>query len=206
MKQFLLICALFLTASTSSAQDQQKYILKAGAQQNIAPVFKLNDDTFRQAASKGIRLSLYNFETVPVAVEFYGARGYDSSVDYAYGTNLSYIFFSNAPHWLKAGVSGGRIKMGTYQRGEAVGSVREDEFHEMVKPFVEWNWNFSPYLSLFVQSGYRFLRSETETVTGIVDRYENGDPKTLRVTADQKLYGSGFEFGIGLDIKLHQLR
>ncbi|MEX0662800.1 MAG: hypothetical protein WD381_06625 [Balneolaceae bacterium] len=178
-------------------------MLKIGVQKNLAPSFKINDSTYQNADAQGVRLSMYNFEEIPVAVEFYFSKGYDSSIDFAYGTNLSYIFFSDTAHWLKLGFSGGRFKMGDFERGNTVGSIREDEFHENLMPFVEWDWRFSEYVNVFVQTGYRFLRSETETVTEIVDRYENGDPRQIRVSSDRRIYGSGFEFGLGLEIKLY---
>lgn len=198
---FFLISIFCFTAG--QLYGQNSYILKVGAQKNIVPSFKINNSTYQNADAQGVRLSLYNFEEIPVAVEFYFSKGFDSSIDFAYGTNLSYIFFSDLDHWLKLGFSGGRFKMGEFERGNIVGSIREDEFHENLMPFVEWDWQFSEYINVFVQTGYRFLRSETETVTEIVDRYENGEPRQIRVSSESKIYGSGFEFGLGLEINLY---
>jgi len=84
-----------------------------------------------------------------------------------------------------------------------VGAVLEDEFHESFKPFVEWQWDFSNYVSLFTQAGYRFLRTETKTVTEIRSRYENGSVKSYRVSHNTDFYGSGFELGAGVSLRLN---
>lgn len=76
-------------------------------------------------------------------------------------------------------------------------------FMKILKPFVEWNWIFSKHKSLFANTGYGFLRSNTGTVKEVNERYENGDPKRIRVSNDGDVYGSGIEFGIGFDIILH---
>jgi len=200
----LLFTCFILCIAVGQLYGQEAYILKIGAQKKISPNFKFNDETFEHTNAEGIHLALYNFEYVPVSVEFYFSKGYDSSIDFSYGTRLSYVFFSESCHWLKAGFSGGRFKMGDPERGREVGEIREDEFHENFKPFVEWNWNFSKYISLFANTGYRFLRSNTGTVKEVNERYENGDPKRIRVSNDGGVYGSGFEFGIGFDITLHR--
>ncbi|HET6528828.1 MAG TPA: hypothetical protein VFG39_08780, partial [Balneolaceae bacterium] len=64
-------------------------------------------------------------------------------------------------------------------------------------------WNFSRYVSLFAQAGYRFLRTETETVTKILSRYDNGLIRSYRTSTDRRFYGSGFELGIGLSLNLY---
>jgi len=84
-----------------------------------------------------------------------------------------------------------------------VEAVLEDEFHESFKSFIEWQWDFSEYISLFAQTGYRFLRTETKTVTEIRSRYENGSVKSYRVSYNTDFYGSGFELGIGFSLRLH---
>lgn len=202
-KRLFLSCVI-LCIAVSQLYGQHDYLLKLGAQQKISPSFKLNNDTFKNTGAEEVRLSLYNFERVPIGIEFYFSKGYNSSIDYSYGTRLSYVFFSESVHWLKIGLSGGRFKMGDFEKGKEVGEIREDEFHENFKPFIEWDWRFSKYVSLFTNAGYRFLRSNTGTVEEVNERYENGDPKSIRVSNDGGLYGSGFEFGIGFDITLHR--
>ena len=91
------------------------------------------------------------------------------------------------------------------ERGKEIGEIREDEFHENLKPFVEWNWRFSKHISLFANAGYRFLKSSTGTVKEVYERYENGDPKRISVSFDENIYGSGFEFGAGLDVTLFRV-
>src|SRR5699024_6915450 len=159
MRTLGLSLALILTPLVLSAQQQ--FLIKAGIQDEYMPAFRLNNDHFSNVSAMGIKLSVYNFKTVPVEIGFRYANGYHSSVAFSYGIALSYIFLKETKHLLKVGINGGKIKMAEYQYHIEVGQLIEDDYHEIIQPYIEWEWLFSNYISGYLQAGYRFLRSET---------------------------------------------
>lgn len=203
-----LVALSFIFFLCSSAVFAQQSLIKIHVQANYSPVLQLNNSNSNQAQSIGFKLSLYNFNDVPVEVGFRYSPGYRSSVAFSYGLTFAYIFLRDDDYLLKAGLNGGRIKMDEYKYEVKVGGIIEDEFHEIINPYVEWEWLFSDYASIFLKAGYRFLRSETIRVNEILNENKRGNRTvtSYKGFSDTRLYGSGFEFSIGLSIPITSSR
>lgn len=199
MKTFFL-CVILIISKTEVLAQQSKNFLNIGVQKKLLPSFKLNNDTFQQKDIYEYRLVMNILQTFPFSVEYYFSHGYNPSMDYAYGGSLSYIFFSKTNYWLKVGLRQGKLKMGSFKTGYEVGDIHEDDYHENSTPFIEFNFKFNKRFNISFTSGYRFLRSQTDTVVAVKERYDNGSPSLVTLSRNDKLYRSGFEIGIGIDL------
>ena len=200
--RFLISCAVFsLISFNLYAQEHKDFLVSF--QQKAATNFELYNQSQNGIAPWELEVSVYSNDTAPIEAGAYLSGGYSSSVAISYGLNLAYLYPIGSSQLLKAGLNVGRFKMDSFNDTVEVGAVLEDEFHESFKPFVEWQWDFSNYVSLFTQAGYRFLRTETKTVTEIRSRYENGSVKSYRVSHNTDFYGSGFELGAGVSLRLN---
>ncbi|NGP88293.1 hypothetical protein [Fodinibius halophilus] len=200
MRLLIISIALILVAPNLHAQEHKGSLLSF--QQKTTPNFELYGQHHTGLSPWELEASAYNSEISPIEAGAYLSSGYPSYIAISYGLNLAYLYPINSSQLLKAGINVGRFKMNSFDDTVEVGAVLEDEFHESFKPFVEWQWNFSKYISLFAQAGYRFLRTETETVKKILSRYENGLVKSYRVSHNTDFYGSGFELGVGVSLRL----
>lgn len=193
-----LLCTTALCFITGLTFAQQT--LKLSTQTNIAPTFQLNDETYN-AISNGLKLSVYDLDKAPIALGIYYTRGYDSSIAFSYGIMAAFIYEIHKRHWVKLGVSNGRLKMDQYKNEYKEGGIQEDDLHKTYFSYLEWEWLFTKHFSLFFKAGYRFLGSETTTLynktipdSGIPDYDEKNDTG---------FYGSGLEFGIGISLHIH---
>src|SRR5690625_2455129 len=104
-----LVCSILLYFATGVTYAQQT--LKLSTQTNIAPTFQLNNETHNKAISNGLKLNVYDLDMAPIELGLYYMRGYDSSIAFSYGVMAAFIFEVHKSHWLKLGVSNGRLKM-----------------------------------------------------------------------------------------------
>lgn len=166
--------------------------------------FQLNSVRQEQAQSQGISLSMYDYEQYPIGIDFILFRGFHSSVDFLFGMNIFRALINHDLLRLKAGVGFNRFVLNDYKREyEVVGGEIEDQFPDSFKPYLELEWPFTRLIVLRATTGYRFSNGDFETVTEIVDRYPNGKPSRVNVSNNFKWYGSGWEFGLGLHIKIY---
>ncbi len=166
--------------------------------------FQLNSVSQGYIQSQGISLSIYDYDQYPIGIDFILFRGFHSSVDFLYGFNIIRAFINNDRYRLKGGIGLNRFAVNDYKREyEVVGGKIEDQFPDSIKPYLELEWQFTPLISLRAATGYRLSNGNFGTVTEIVDRYPNGEPKRVNVSNDFRWYGSGWEFGIGIDIQLY---
>ncbi|MCW9707700.1 hypothetical protein [Fodinibius salsisoli] len=200
--RLLLSCAtLILFASNLYAQEHEGILVSF--QQKRAPNFELYNQSHSSITPWELEISAYGLEETPFELGAYLSDGYDSSITIAYGLNFAYLYPINDVQLLKAGLNAGRFKMKSFKDTVELGALLEDEYHESFKPFLEWQWDFTRYFSLFAQAGYRFIRTETGVVEKILSRYENGSIRSYRVDRDYDFYSSGFEFGAGISIRIH---
>lgn len=124
------------------------------------------------------------------------------------GGSLAYAFWNRNGHWLKAGVEAGQFALNDYRRGRReVGGLIEDRFPNYLQPYFEWEWGFASSVSFIIKSGYKISSSGNQRVTDVgyelypttgEQRYSSSDTEK-----QQRFYGSGFEWGIGLSITLN---
>lgn len=197
--RFFIISAVLFLFSTSALAQQQTFI-KIGTFTKYTPVFQLNKEHYTNSTSIGLKLSVYNLKELPLGISFHLAPGYHPSISFTYGIGFSYVFLAKKHYWLKAGLIADRIKMKQATYNLEPGEIIADEVHEAITPFVEWEWLFSDFASLYIQAGYRFIRSQTSRVTEIISR--NKYAIKYKTTDPIGLYSSGFEFTVGLNIPI----
>ncbi|HLR26164.1 MAG TPA: hypothetical protein VK112_09880 [Fodinibius sp.] len=202
--RLLISCAVVILFVSNLYAQKHEGIL-VSFQQKMAPSFELYNQSHKSLTPWEVEISAYDLGEMPLEFGAYLSGGYASFIEITYGLNLGYLYSINDTHLLKGGLNIGRFKMeeDTFKDTVELGAVLEDEYHESFKPFLEWQWDFTRYFSLFSQAGYRFFRTQTETVKKILSRYENGLVRSYRVDRDTDFYGSGFEFGAGISVRIH---
>lgn len=207
MRSILLTVFLLISFGSVHAQTVEEDMIpdaSLGIHLNGYHNFQLNSVSHKHAQSQGISLSIYDYDQYPVGIDLILFRGFDSSVDFLFGINIFRAFINNDLFRLKAGVGLNRFAVNNYKREyEVVGGEIEDQFPDSFKPYLELEWPFTRLIALRTTTGYRFSNGDFGTVTEIVDRYPNGKPSRVNVSNNFKWYGSGWEFGLGLHIKIY---
>lgn len=199
MTRFITLLVLFCLAPLLMYAQQQT-VYKVSVQTNYTPGYRLNYSSYDGASSVSFKLSAYNIEVVPFEMGVYISTVYHANASVSYGLSFAYLYPANKNILLKAGISGGRIKMDKYRSNVEVGGVLADDYHKTVQPFVALEWLFTDHFSLYLQSGYRLLFSETSRVTEILKRGEYGFPIAYKTTTPLGQYGAGFQFSVGLSV------
>lgn len=194
----LLFC---LSATTSQAQDPH---LKIGVQSSYLPHFAVREAMDDNVRPIGIRVSISDYNRMPVEFGAHIFANYGDVAVASFGFNLAYVFARGNVHFLKGGLSLSKIDLEnvkkTKELGPNVGDVSFADYGTEFKPYLEWEWMFSRFSSLFVQTGYRIINGERSVVTEV-----EGSGLDSRVTGrdDNFFYSaSGFDFGVGLSINL----
>ena len=207
MRPFVLSFILLISFNSVQAQVVEDNMIpnaSFGIHFNGHHNFQLNSASQDYTQSQGISLSIYEYDQYPIGIDFILFRGFHSSVDFLYGFNIFRAFINNDHYRLKGGIGLNRFAVNDYKREyEVVGGKIEDQFPDSFKPYFELEWQFTPLVSLRATTGYRLSNGNFGTVTEIVDRYPNGEPKRVNVSNDFRWYGSGWEFGVGMDIQLY---
>lgn len=204
--RYLPAILIFLTFCSTSAVGQNSDRVPdvwIGMQANALTSFRVNSITQEGSQAQGVILSLADLDRYNFGIEFHIYRGFSSAVDFLYGGGLFYALIHSDQMILKSGLNISKFAVNDYKREyEVVGGKIEDQFPETFKPYLTFEWPVKKSFLLSAQAGYRFLRSDVQTVTEIVEQYPNGSPSRINVSRDQKWYGSGFEFGLGLKVKV----
>ncbi|MDZ7658491.1 hypothetical protein [Fodinibius sp.] len=206
MKQFCIVILFILSVSTTSALAQGNKVpnLWAGIQANVIPAFQVNSIEHTGTQSQGIIISISDFEQSRFGVNFQLFRGFHSAVDFLYGAGIFYAVINNDIFRLKSGINISRFAVNDYRReSDVVGGKIEDQFPDTFKPYLEIEWPLAKSISLTLQGGYRLVRSDITTIEEILERYPDGSPYRVHATDNQKWYGSGFEFGFGIQFKIY---
>ena len=190
--------------SSVSAQDDNVPDLWAGIQTNTLTTFQVNSMNAGSSQSQGIVFSISDFEQYRFGINFHLFRGFNSAVDFLYGGGVFYAVVNQDSFRLKGGINISRFAVNDYRReNDVVGGKIEDQFPETFKPYLEIEWPLSPSIVLAAQGGYRISKSDITTIEEIFERYPDGSPFRLHASDSQKWYGSGWEFGLGLYVKIY---
>ncbi|WP_440999536.1 hypothetical protein [Fodinibius sp. SL11] len=206
MIRICIVILFFLSTWPASvlAQNDKVPNLWVGIQANAIPTFKVNSTENTSARSQGIILSISDFKKSGFGINFQLFRGFDSAVDFLYGAGIFYAVINNDSFRLKSGINISRFAVNDYRReGDVVGGKIEDQFSDTFKPYLEIEWPFAKSISLILQGGYRLMRSDITTIEEILERYPDGNPYRVHATDNQRWYSSGWEFGLGLHIKIY---
>lgn len=194
------LLSLIPISTYAQAQDQNARYFKIGFGQTYQPSFEINNKSFSNTTSTAFKLLFHEPEIAPIELGMFITTGRNSTIDYFYGISPAYFVHKGKSHWLKTGIELGRFKLGKYQNDVTLGATLENEYHESYQPYLEWDWQISNYISLFTKAGYRFISSNTRTVTEILDRWDDGSIRAYRSKNENHFYGSGFEFSAGINI------
>ncbi|NGP88291.1 hypothetical protein [Fodinibius halophilus] len=197
------ICILVFLGCAFTSAYAQHYPLKINAKVNANPNFKINSVT-NGGSSQGLGLLFSNLNKYPVEFGLVMQRGYNSSVQFSFGLTLAYVLVGFNNNWLKTGLEVSRFHLKKYRyEDDMVGDVMEDDRPTSFKPYLEWEWGIGQSFSLFIHSGYRLTLSQTKTITEILSRNADGTVQRFRTKEETNFYSSGFEGGIGINIKLY---
>lgn len=167
------------------------------------PQFRLNTTKLGPATSYGVGGVFYNPEVSPLEFGAHLTAGYTRSIGFSYGFSFAYVTNPQTNQFLKIGFSLDRIEMKDYRMEYVVGGVIEDDTHESLQPFLEWELMLSKEFSFKLKANYRLMRSETEHVVEKVSDEIFDDGTTLehfKIKYSQSYYGVGFNMGAGFQI------
>ncbi|HLR24339.1 MAG TPA: hypothetical protein VK112_00635, partial [Fodinibius sp.] len=85
--------------------------------------------------------------------------------------------------------------------GPHVGDVSFTSWGNEFKPYIEWEWRFSNFSSLFIQAAYRIINGEKSVVTA-VEPIDDPIIKNRITGRDESFFYSaaGFDIGAGISI------
>lgn len=174
-------------------------------QSSYLPHFAVREAMDNNVRPIGIRISISDYDRMPVEFGAHIFTNYGNVALASLGFNMAYVLAERNHHYFKGGLSLGKIDLedvkNTKELGPNIGDTRFADFGQEFKPYLEWEWMFSRFSSLFVQAAYRIINGERSVVTEV-----EGSGLDARVTGrdDNFFYSaSGFDFGIGLSINLH---
>lgn len=191
---FLLV--LLLMAEASAQHIDTKVQVHTG----YMPQFTVREASDRNVKPIGIRLMASNYDRMPVEFGFHAYANYGNVARASFGINFAYLFAERKAHHFKIGMSLSKIDLedviNTEDLGPNIGDVHFTSIGNEFKPYMEWEWVFSRFSSLFVQAGYRIINAERSVVLDI-----EGEGLEGRVTERNETFfysASGIEVGVGL--------
>ena len=199
----LSILFLLCTAATSQAQ---RSLLRIGVQSSYLPHFAVREAMDDNVRPIGIRAWISDYDRTRFEFGAHFFTGYGDVALASFGLDLTYLLAERNNHYFKGGLSMGKIDLDRFDANENefgyhVGDASYADFSQELKPYLEWEWMFSRFSSLFVTAGYRIINGKRSVVTEV-----EGTGLDSRITGrDEKFFyaASGFDFGIGLSINLY---
>ncbi|WP_148899337.1 hypothetical protein [Fodinibius salinus] len=169
------------------------------------PKLKVQEASERNVQAVGLRWMVSDYDRVPVELGLHLLIGYGKVASGSFGGSLAYILAEPNSLNFKFGVSFSKIdlldvdaeKKGS---GPQVGDVNFTSRGNQFKPFIELDWDFLRFSSIFVRSGYRIINGEKSTITSVEPT--NDSSNTVKVERDDTFFYSaaGFELGIGINV------
>lgn len=180
---------------------------------NHFPVFHLDEDRFPGTAAYTIALSYHDQDYTQLEFSVHHSRGYDRSVSYSYGLSAGYVASLSETVSLKAGLGADVYRMRDRECKSFIRGVMillfdadddcADDHHASLNPFIAAEVQVAEPLSLFLQTSFRGMISNTRETEGT--RTET-TPDGGQVTYDIiETKNSSYAAGVGLaiGIKLH---
>lgn len=202
LKYLAAIVILFIPFSLY-AQKVEKAGIGIGFNIGHYPDFRLNDKNFADGTSYSLKLQFYNPDVSPLEYGAHFTLGYNQTVAFSYGLSFAYVFHPFRNQLLKLGLSLDKIEMKDYRTDYFVGGIQEDDTHESLNTYLEWELKVSQSVSFVMRAAYRFMRSETEYVEELISEevFEDGTKvQRFRLRYQDSHYGAGFNYGFGLQV------
>lgn len=201
--RLLLILSLCLGWATTQAQTVDS---KVGLQTNHIPQFNVQKVSDSNVQAFGIRWMLADYDFAPIEFGFQGSAGYGNVARISLGFNLAYLLAELQNHDFKIGLGLNKIDLEDYEANEEefgphVGDVSFSGWGTEFKPYIEWEWIFSRFSSLFLQAGYHIINGEKSVVTSVEPTVDPIVKNRVTERNDSFFYSaSGFDVGIGISI------
>lgn len=205
MRLLLSLCLCFVWA-TSQAQTVDSIYSKVGLQTIYIPQFNVQEASDSNIQAYGVRWMLSDYNNTPWELGFQAYSGFGDVSRLSLGLNLSYRFAKLQNFDFKVGLGLNRIDLKNYKAnreelGPQVGDVSFSVWGTGFKPYLEWEWTFSSFSSIFLQAGYHIINGEKLVVTAVEP---TGDPIVRnRVTErDESFFysASGYDISVGISI------
>ena len=210
MKYLFWIIPCFLLFSTTT-QAQESYV-RLGVHSSYMPEFTVQEASDNHVQPFGVRLLLSDYERAPLEVGINAYANYGETARFSFGTSLAYLLAEWTAHDFKVGIGISKIELeDVFLKdvgfiGHQVGDVEFDGFGNEFKPYIEWEWLGTRFVTLFVQAGYRIINGEKTVVTEVEEVFDSQLNYPTTVVTDRKssffYSGAGFEIGAGISIIL----
>lgn len=201
--RFIIVICLCLAWATSRAQSVDS---KVQLHAVYPPQFTVQEASDNNVKALGLRWMLSNYDYAPWEFGFYAYTGYGDVARVSVGFNLAYLLAELQHHDFKIGLGFGKIDLEDVdvnedEFGPHVGDVSFTSWGNEFKPYIEWEWRFLPFSSLFVQAGYRIVNGEKSVVTS-VEPTDDPIVKNRITGRDESFFYSapGFDIGAGISI------
>jgi len=206
--RLLFVLSLCFSWATSQAQTADSIDSKVGLQTIYMPQFNVREASGSNIQAYGVRWMLSDYDSFPLEFGFQAYSGFGDVSRISLGFNMAYLLAELQNHDFKIGLGLSRIDLkdvnvNDEDFGPHVGDVRFTVWGTEFKPYVEWEWIFSRFTSLFLKAGYHVINGEKSVVTSVE---ATGDPifKNRVSERDWSFFysASGFDVGIGISIIL----
>jgi len=207
--RLLFIISFFLSWVTTQAQtvDSVDSIdSKVGLQTIYMPQFNVQEASGSNIQAYGVRWMLSDYDSFPFEFGFQAYSGFGDVSRISLGFNLAYLFAELHNHDFKIGLGLNRIDLEDVDAnrmvlGPNVGDVRFIGWGTEFKPYLEWEWTFSRFTSLFLKASYHIINGEKSVVTEVE---ATGDP-IIRYRVSERDWSffysaSGYDIGVGISI------
>jgi hypothetical protein len=192
-----------MVCATTQAQTVDS---KVGLQTIYAPQFKVQEASANNVQSLGLRWMLSDYDLAPLEFGFQAYTGYGDVSRISLGFNLAYLLAELQQHDFKIGMGLNKIDLedveaNKQELGPHVGDVSFKGWGTEFKPYIEWEWTFSRFSSLFLQGSYHIINGEKSVVTSVE---ATNDPiiKNRISGRDESFFysASGFDISVGISI------
>jgi len=204
--RFLIALSLCFTWMSSQAQTVDSIDSKVGLQTIYIPQFNVQEASGNNIQAYGVRWMLSDYNIMPLEFGFQAYSGFGDVSRISLGFNLAYLLAELQNHDFKIGLGLNRIdledvEVNEEEFGRHVGDVTFTVWGTEFKPYMEWEWTFSRFVSLFLQASYHVINGEKSVVTSVE---ATGDPIFRNRVTDRDwsffYSASGFDVGVGISI------
>lgn len=153
--RLILVSIICLICASVQAQSIKS---KVGIQTIYMPKLKVQEAFEHNVQAVGLRWMISNYDWSPAEFGLHAYLGYGEVARASFGGTLAYLLATLNTQNIKVGVSFSKIDLREVDQnkngiGPNVGDVRFIDAGNELKPYIEWQWNFSRFSSF---SGFEF--------------------------------------------------
>jgi len=202
----LSLCLIWTTSQAQTVDSDDSIDSKVGLQSIYLPHFNVQEASASNTQAYGVRWMLSDYKNIPWELGFQVYSGFGDVSRLSLGLKLSYRFAELQNFDFKVGLDLNRIDLKNYKAnreelGPQLGDVSFSVWGTGFKPYLEWEWTFSSFSSIFLQAGYHIINGEKSVVTAVEP---TGDPiAQYRVTEREESFfysASGYDLSVGISV------